>query len=75
MLYVDKSRSNIHLSGDYNLDSANGIKDALAKLDRVRRALVHQGRRIDNKESVKELSVKETTSSWDRFLDSSIKDD
>jgi hypothetical protein len=34
-LYIDQSCSNIHLSSDYNLNTVDGVRDALAELDRV----------------------------------------
>jgi hypothetical protein len=69
-LYVDSSRSNLHLSGDYNLNSVDGVRDALAELDGVRRALVRRGQRIEAGEDVEDLGVEEPADNWDDELES-----
>jgi hypothetical protein len=71
-LYVDKSRSNMHLGGEYNLNTEDGVRDALAELEGVRRALISRGHKIEKGDDVEELSSEE---SWKGFSDDDSDDD
>jgi hypothetical protein len=55
------------------LDTVDGIKDAIAELDGVRRALIRRGKAVENGENVEELSVEEAAS-WDGFSEESSSD-
>jgi len=58
-IFVDRNRSNLHLGGDNNLASVDGIRDALAEIDGVRSALVARGKSIEAGKSVPDLGVEE----------------
>jgi multidrug efflux pump subunit AcrA (membrane-fusion protein) len=56
----------MHLGGENNLNTANGIRDAIAELDGVRRALVRRGIQVTNGETVDDVLSEE---SWKGFSD------
>ena len=69
---MDKKRSSIHLGGDYNLDTVDGVRDAIAELDGLRRALNRRGKAIEDREEVEELGEED---SWNGFEDDEDEDD
>jgi hypothetical protein len=62
----------MHLGGENNLNTADGIRDALAELDGVRRALVRRGIQVTNGETVDDVSSEE---SWKGFSDNDDDED
>jgi hypothetical protein len=50
----------MHLGGENNLNTTNGIRDAIAELDGVRRALVRRGIQVTNGEAVDDVSSEES---------------
>lgn len=62
----------MHLGGENNLNTADGIRDAIAELDGVRRALVRRGIQVTNGEAVDDVSSEE---SWKGFSDGDDDED
>jgi hypothetical protein len=62
----------MHLGGENNLNTADGIRDAIAELDGVRRALVRRGIQVTNGEMVDDVSSEE---SWKGFSDGDDDED
>lgn len=74
-LFQDKNRAHTHLGSGFNLASTDGVRDALAELRGLEKALVARGRALEAGESVVAVSsedeemedVESEGSTWEGF--------
>ncbi|KFY83145.1 hypothetical protein V498_08275, partial [Pseudogymnoascus sp. VKM F-4517 (FW-2822)] len=75
-LYQDKARTNTHLGSGFNLNTTDGVRDALAELRGLERALNARGRALEAGATVEDVSSEddvesegegESEMSWEGF--------
>jgi hypothetical protein len=55
-LYQDKARTNTHLGSGFDLNTTYGVRDALAELRGMERALTARGRALEGGVMVEDVS-------------------
>lgn len=72
-LYQDKARTNTHLGSGFDLNTTDGVRDALAELRGMERALNARGRDLENGVAVEDVSSEDdvegdgSEASWEGF--------
>lgn len=72
-LYQDRARTNTHLGSGFDLNTTDGVRDALAEIKGIERALNNRGRALEAGGSVENVSSEEDEESdgsdatWEGF--------
>ncbi len=72
-LYQDKARTNTHLGSGFDLNSTDGVRDALAEIRGLERALAARGRALEGGVAVEDVSSEDDVesdgegSTWEGF--------
>lgn len=72
-LYQDKARTNTHLGSGFDLNSTDGVRDALAEIRGLERALAARGRALEGGVTVEDVSSEDdvegdgSEASWEGF--------
>lgn len=72
-LYQDKDRTNTHLGSGFDLNTTDGVRDALAEIKGIERALNNRGKALEAGGSVENISSEEDEESdgseatWEGF--------
>ncbi|OAF56168.1 hypothetical protein VC83_07448 [Pseudogymnoascus destructans] len=62
-LYQDKARTNTHLGSGFDLNTTDGVRDALAELRGMERALSARGRALEGGATVEDVSSEDDVES------------
>ncbi|OBT74289.1 hypothetical protein VF21_07379 [Pseudogymnoascus sp. 05NY08] len=72
-LYQDKARTNTHLGSGFDLNTTDGVRDALAEIKGIKRALNNRGRALEAGATVEGVSSEEdgdsdgSKATWEGF--------
>ncbi|KFY31379.1 hypothetical protein V493_01166 [Pseudogymnoascus sp. VKM F-4281 (FW-2241)] len=58
-LYQDKARTNTHLGSGFDLNTTDGVRDALAEIKGIERALNNRGRALESGANLENVSSEE----------------